>query len=151
MSTCPFLPPGQDVSRTFSVPTLLHWRRAFLRGGLTALAPDPREDRGHARALNAEQKTLLLDIRRDHPTVSAELILRTLVGDRRLDAGRISAVTVRRFFAKRGHFHAQTGRAHGDLRQRLPWQRAEPNELWHADVCHGPDLGLPGKQAHQRG
>ena len=150
ISTCPFLPPDQEVSRTFSVPTLLRWRRAFLKGGLAALAPEPREDRGHARALTAEQKTLLLDIRRDHPTVSAELILRTLVGDGRLDVDRISAVTVRRLFAEHGLFHAQTGRAHGDLRQRLPWQRAEPNELWHADVCHGPDLGLPGKRVHLR-
>ena len=24
------------------------------------------------------------------------------------------------------------------------------NELWHAYVCHGPDLGLPGKRVHLR-
>ena len=54
ISTCPFLPPDQEVSRTFSVPTLLRWRRAFLKGGLAALAPDPREDRGHVRVLIVE-------------------------------------------------------------------------------------------------
>lgn len=150
LSTQTFLPPGQDVSRSFSVPTLLRWRRAFLAGGLPALAPEPRDDRGHARALTAAQKSLILDIRRDHPSVSAELILRTLVADGRLDDGQLSAVTLRRLFAEHGLFQGHPGRAHTDLRQRLPWQRAQPNELWHADVCHGPDLGLPGQRVHLR-
>ncbi len=48
LSEIPFVPPGQDASRTFSVPTLDRWRRAWRRGGLPALAPDAREDRGHA-------------------------------------------------------------------------------------------------------
>ena len=102
------------------------------------------------RALTAEQKSLLLDIRRDHPTVSAELIFRTLISDGRLDVDQVSSVTLRRLFAEHGLFHAQSGHAHGGRRQRLPWRRAEPNELLHADVCHGPVLGLPRKRIHLR-
>lgn len=140
LAATPFLPPGEETSRCYSVPTLLRWRRAWLRGGLAALQPAPRDDRGHGRALSAEQRQLVLDIRRDHPSVSAELVLRTLVRDGRLAEGLLSAGTLRRLFAQHHLFGARTDAAHTAPRQRLPWARTEPNELWHADVCHGPTL-----------
>ena len=145
LSQVAFLPPGQDVTRTFSVPTLLRWRRAWNRGGLAALIPTPREDRGHGRALTEEQKALVLEIRREYPSISAEVILKTLVEDGRIEAGQLSASALRRFFADHGLHHAAPGRQHTSSRKRLPWQMHEPNELWHGDVCHGPNLGRPGK------
>ena len=57
-----FRTPGADVTRTISVPTLERWYYAYKRGGLAALRPRPRKDRGRARRLTPEQRQLLLDI-----------------------------------------------------------------------------------------
>ena len=97
-----FMPPGALVSRHYSVPTLQRWYYAYRRGGLQALEPMGRSDRGHGRALSDEQKQLLVDVRRDHPRVSSALILRTLVFDGRLEEGLITETTLRRFYTERG-------------------------------------------------
>ena len=73
-----FRPPGCDVTKCFSFTTLERWYYAHKRGGLDALRPAPRDDRGHGRELTPEQRQLLLDIRREHPSASVPLILRTL-------------------------------------------------------------------------
>ncbi len=150
LADTPFLPPGEDTSRRYAVPSLLRWRRAWLAGGLAALQPAPRADAGHGRALTEPQRQLVLDIRRDHPSVSAELIIDTLVRDGRLAERQISPGTLRRLFAQHHLFGGRTGPAHSEPRQRLPWARSEPNDLWHTDVCHGPDLVANGRVTRLR-
>ena len=97
-----FRPPGSDGTRRFSVATLERWYYAYRQGGLEALVPEPRSDRGRARELTPEQRTLLLEIRREYPSASVPLILRTLVSDGRLEGGAVSAQTVRRLFREQG-------------------------------------------------
>ena len=94
IAACKYRPPGSRVSKQFSLATLERWFYAYRRGGLDALRPAPRSDRGRARDLTPEQRQLLLDIRREHPTASVPLILRTLVADGRLAKGAVSATTV---------------------------------------------------------
>src|SRR5437762_11415158 len=60
-------PPGADSSRTYSVATLERWYYAFTKGGLTALRPGRRCDRGRGRDLEPAVRALLCDIRREHP------------------------------------------------------------------------------------
>ena len=97
-----FRPPKSLVTRTFSVPTLERWYYALRSGGLEALRPEPRCDRGAAKALTDELRTLLLDIRRDYPSISAALILDTLERLGRVEPGAVSANTVRRLFRRHG-------------------------------------------------
>jgi hypothetical protein len=94
--------PGASITKTISVPTLERWYYAYRKGGLEALRPRPRSDRGRARALPAETRALLLAIRRENPSASVPLILGTLMHDGRLDRGAVSAATVRRLFADHG-------------------------------------------------
>ena len=139
-------PPGAEVSRRFSVATLERWYYAYRRGGLGALAPRPRSDRGRGRELSPEQRALLLDIRREHPSASVPLILRTLIADGRLARGAISAATVRRLFRDEGLDRAAVeGGGAGAGTTRLRWQAERPGALWHGDVCHGPSLLVAGK------
>ena len=91
--------PGADITKTISVPTLERWYYAYRSGGLEALLPKPRSDRGRARALAAETRELLLAIRRENPSASVPLILGTLVRDGRLDQDAVSPSTVRRLYA----------------------------------------------------
>ena len=150
LSTMSFRPPGAQRTRTFSVPTLERWFYAWRSGGLEALRPAKRSDAGHAQALTEAQRTLLLDIRREYAGASAELILSTLVSDGRLDEDAVSPATVRRLFAEHDlpritARDAARGKGHGKgKRARLRWQMAEPNMLWHGDVCHAAPLVLAG-------
>lgn len=136
VAACKYRPPGSRVSKQFSLATLERWFYAYRRGGLDALRPSPRSDRGRARDLTAEQRQLLLDIRREHPTASVPLILRTLVADGRLAQGAVSSTTVQRLYREAG----LTRGVRPDGHTRLRWQAEHPGALWHGDVCHGPSL-----------
>jgi transposase InsO family protein len=134
-----FRRPGASVTRTISVATLERWYYAYRRGGIGALHPRTRGDRGRARALGPALCELLCDIRREHPGASVSLIVRTLVCDGRLAQGLVSPATVRRLFAQRGldRVPLRDGKS---AHTRLRWQAERPNALWHGDVCHGPAL-----------
>jgi transposase InsO family protein len=141
-------PPGSDTTRCYSVPTLERWLYAFKQGGLEALVPRARGDRGRGRDLDPELRELLCDIRREHPSVSVTLMLRTLLADGRIGKD-VTACTVRRMLAERGlartvEVDAECGRA------RLRWQAERPGALWHGDVCHGPTLTCDGKRTPVR-
>lgn len=147
ISTTPVRAPDADATRTVSVATLERWLRAWRQGGLAALKPAERADRGRARALNADAKALVLDIRRAYPTASAEVILRSLVEEGRLAPKLLTATTLRRLFAEHDLHRVARGRVGGERRQRLPWQMPDANMLWHGDVCHGIALGTGRKTA----
>jgi len=131
-----YRPPGRRATRCFGASTLERWFYAYRRGGLAALRPDARSDRGRARELTPEQRELLLDIRREHPGASAALILRTLVLDGRLAKGCVSVSTVARFY--RDAKLPRGARPSGHT--RLRWQAEHPGAVWHGGVCHGPAL-----------
>lgn len=148
LSEQPVRPPGSVRTRTYSVPTLERWYYAYRAGGLAALHPERRSDRGHAQRLTEGQRNLLLGIRKERPRVSAALILRTLEADGRIDRGVVSESTVRRLFGEHGLDRASM--AQRDREPRRRWETAAPNALWHADVCHGPALRIEGKSVPLR-
>lgn len=143
-----FRPPGAAVTRSYATSTLERWLYAYRRGGLGALRPQRRSDRGHARALTIEQRALLLDIRRHHPQASANTILRTLEAEGRLAKRQVSPATVRRLFRANG-LDRRSLRAQDDQVRRR-WQAPHPHALWHADVCHGPALKVDGRSVPLR-
>jgi len=135
--------PDADHTRTYALRTLERWYSAYRKGGLEALRPGPRSDRGRAQALTAEQRELLLDIRREYPFATVPTILRTLTADGRIAAGVISETTVRRLYAERGLDRIPL-RDGPTAKARLRWQAERPGALWHGDVCHGPSLFIGG-------
>lgn len=145
LSTTRFRPPGAKSPRTFSVPTLERWYYAYRRGGMAALRPRPRSDRGHAQALETQQRQLICDIRREYPNASAPLILRTLEADGRIEKGKVSLSTVRRLLRAHDLERSAVERV-SHTTCRLRWQAEVPNALWHGDVCHGPRIGPARKK-----
>jgi putative transposase len=135
-----YRPPGRRATKSFGASTLQRWYYAYRRGGLEALKPDTRSDRGRGRELTAEQRALLLDIRREHPTASVPLILRTLVADGRLAKDAVSETTVARLYRSAGLPRGVRPEGH----TRLRWQAEHPGALWHGDVCHGAAIHIGG-------
>ena len=139
-------PPKSNVSKSFSVPTLERWYYRFRKLGLAGLVPRPRKDRGHAQAVPEETRALLLAVRRENPSASAKLIVRTLEASGRLTVGTLSASTARRLFASAGLLRRSLRDASkGEGADRRRWEAAHAGDLWHGDVCHGPMIGGDGK------
>jgi putative transposase len=138
-----YRPPGSCRSVRLSVSTLQRWYYTYKNRGLEGLVPRPRKDRGRGRKLTQELRTLLCDIRREHPCASVPLILRTLVQGGRMTEADAQAATVRRLYVEHGldRVHLQSPK---EQPIRLRWEAACPNALWHADVCHGPTLQIAG-------
>lgn len=143
--------PGSPVMRHYSIPTLERWYYAYRDGGLDALKPQPRSDRGRGRALSDEQRELLLQIRSEYPTASASTIIDTLQRRKVVEAGVLTVCTVNRFYNAQGMPRRARNGGGVSGEQRLRWQAARPGKLWHSDVCHGPDLtGPDGQVRHVR-
>lgn len=143
-----FRAPGSSWTRTFGVSTLERWYYKYKEGGLDALRSTGRSDRGRARGLDAALLKLLCDIRREYPSASASLILRTLETEGVLKTKTLTPVTLRRFYRDQG-----LPRGHREKRGdavRLRWQAERPHALWHGDVCHGPTLTVNGERVPLR-
>lgn len=136
-------PPDSPITKTYSVPTLERWFYAYRRGGLDALRPKARCDRGRGRDLTPELRALLCDIRREYPSASARLIVRTLEADGRLEKDTIKPGTVRKLFRQEGLDRIAVRDGTGS-KTRLRWEASAPDALWHGDVCHGPTLLVRG-------
>lgn len=136
-------PPNASATRTYSEATLERWYYRFKKRGLAGVTPKRRSDVGHARELTDAQRDLLLAIRREHPTTSVSLILRTLELDGRLAKNAVSISTLRRLY--REHGLDRIALRSGDGRVRLRWQADRVDALWHADVCHGPAMKIAGR------
>lgn len=143
LASVPVRPPDSPITKTYSVPTLERWLYAYREGGLPALRPRERSDRGRGRALTDELRQLICDIRIEHPSASARLIVRTLEADGRLAPNTIKPGTVRKLLRQNGLDRTAVRDGSGAT-TRLRWQAAAPDALWHADVCHGPTLMLNG-------
>jgi transposase InsO family protein len=135
-----FRAPRAHSSQSYSIATLERWYYAFRDGGLEALRPKLRKDKGRGRDLTDEQKALLLGIREEHPHASVALIVDTLVADGRLEKDAVSASTVRRLFADKGLDRVSMRGAAGRGKIRLRWQAERPGALWQGDVCHAQPL-----------
>lgn len=132
-----YMPPGSKTTRTFAPSTLQRWYYSYRAEGLAGLKPASRRT-GHAQALPKEQRELILAIRREHPSASVPLILRTLIDEGCMEPGQVTPAAVRRLLTD--HRLDRRTLARSGKRERRRWQADRPGRLWHADVCHGPPL-----------
>lgn len=126
-------PPGGAASRTFHWKTLQSWYYAAKRGGHRALI-SPSRRKGFGIGLSSETRDLLLQIRREHPSAAADLILEVAVQQGLLEKGQVSPSTLRRLFAAAGVSRNSATRT--DRRERRRWDAGRVGALWHGDVCH---------------
>ena len=147
LSSHRYMPPKSKVTRSFAVSTLQRWYYSYRERGLEGLRPETRRT-GHALSLNEEQRELILEIRRAHPSASVPLILRTLEQEGRVETGAVEPSAIRRLLASHGLDRRTLARM--GKRERRRWQTDQPGRLWHADVCHGPALEIGGRKVPLR-
>ena len=92
-----------DSKRTsISVDTLLDWALRYRNGGLEALAPQSRQDRGQSRAISPQLADLIERLKRENPHRTCTTLLRELALSAGPGTAGISASNVYRFLKQRG-------------------------------------------------
>jgi putative transposase len=131
-----------SARRQVSVDTLLDWTLRYRRNGLAALSPQPRQDRGQARAVAPEVATLIERLKRENPHRTGAALLRELaVADERSHAG-LSASTLYRFLRAHGLTERQLLLDKATAHKKYEAQFA--NQIWQSDMLFGPWVGRPG-------
>jgi len=124
--------------------TVRDWVTLYELYGFAGLEPLPRSDRGSSRTLPEEIQDQLLALRRTRPRASTDSLIRAVqLAQEPGVALRLPRSTVYRFLAA----HAAKAAADKD---GAPDARAftyeHTNDLWTADVMHGPRLVIPGRR-----
>lgn len=128
--------PDGSLQR-FSGSTLRSWLRAYQRGGLDALLPKTRADKGTFRKLDDDAAEIIARHRVQQRALSVKLFHQILHEDGVLPDGfQICEATLRRFLQARGLDKP----LRGPERARAKYEMPHPNDLWVADFMHGPHV-----------
>ena len=129
-------PDGKPVS--FGASTIEKWHRTYKKHGFEGLMPQSRKDEGQSRVLDDDIKSQATFLLKEHPSITAAQIYRTLMTNGTIHPGQVSLSTVERFIRL---IHRQDGIAdHKDMRR---YERPHIHEVWYGDTCFGPFLKTP--------
>jgi putative transposase len=126
--------------RNIAVDTLLEWAKRYRHGGLEALAPKPRQDRGQSRAITPPLAALIERLKRENPHRAGATLLRELALSSGNNEPPLSASTLYRFLKQRGLSEREllAPQAH------KKFEAARANQIWQADMLFGPWVERPG-------
>lgn len=121
--------------------TLWKWLAAYRKGGLLALCPKIRKDRGVLRAFPPDILETAMRLRQENPYRSSNTIIKFLEGDHQVTAGTIARSTLDRHLDLKDY----SRRRLGTLAQQTFGIIATgaPFELLVGDFHHGPHVRLP--------
>jgi len=129
-------------SKSYAPKTIGTWYSDYIKGGIDALKPAPRSDRGVSRVLSPEMSENILIKLKEYPKAPATVIYDMLVEEKSLFKKNVSLATVRRFIsANRAAISDNGAKA-----QMLRFSKEEVNGLWMTDVMYGPYVGAKKKQ-----
>jgi transposase len=131
-----------STRRTVSIDTLLDWALRYRRNGLEGLTPQPRQDRGQARAVDAQTAALIERLKRENPHRTGTSLLRQLASSQGSEQAPVSASTLYRFLRQRGLTTTQLLAEPSSARKKFEAQHA--NQLWQSDMLFGPWVERPG-------
>ena len=132
------LPDGSTI--TYSYKTLEKWKSQYTIGGLDALMPNTRSDKGVSRALNDEAINEIYRLKKDFPRMNATQIHDFLIRNSFIPA-TVSVDSVQRFIR---HNDLKSARD-PNLRDRKAYEEDEFGKIWQADTCYLPYITEDGK------
>ena len=132
------LPDGTTV--TYSYKTIEKWKSLYKAGGLDALMPTSRKDKGVSRVLSDEAIAEIYRITEEHPRINATQIHAHLIKESFIPA-TVSVDAVQRFIR---HNDLKSAR-NPSLRDRKAFEEDAFGKLWQADTCYFPHITEDGK------
>ena len=118
--------------RHVSVDTLLHWAARYRNGGLDALGPQPRSDRGKPRVISPQLAQLIERLKRENPHRNGTTLLRELALVSDDGTAPLSESSLYRFLKKQGLTKRQ-------LLAKTGYKKFEAefaNQIWQSDLMY---------------
>lgn len=127
-----------DSKRTYvSKESILRWYHEWKRGGIEALQPLSRHDKGKTQ-LPIDVQESIIQLKQDNPARSIATLVNMIERQGLMSKGKLSRSSVHRFLQ------------HHRLSKRLPtsvntierrsFVAAHAGDLWQGDVLHGPSV-----------
>jgi transposase InsO family protein len=120
--------------RRYTPKTLRGWLYQYLRGGIEALKPGYRSDRGKYRKIDFELSEKIKQKKLEHPEMPNKLLYETLIGEGIISPDKVSLSTFYRFL-KNIPVKSLDKEKEGKTKR---FSHEYINELWQTDVMYGP-------------
>jgi len=124
-----------------SEETILRWYYQWKRGGIEALAPLVRHDKGSTQ-LPDDVQSALLQLKKDNPARSINTLITLLESQGLVAKNKLARATVHRFLQQQKLSKRIISDSHTIERRSFVAQHA--GDIWHGDVMHGPHIQTPG-------
>lgn len=121
--------------RKYSPKTIESWYCDYMRGGLDALKPGYRKDRGNCRKIDTELAEKILETKRKYPKAPTTIIYDKLIKKGILKEGQISLTTLYRFLKFSNHESIYETEEKKEIKR---FAHQYINELWYGDLMYGP-------------
>jgi len=140
LAACHYDIPGSRNS-LLSEKTIEAWYYAWRRGGLDALIPKVRSDRGQSK-IAPEVQEAILAAKRKNPRRSIRVIRRLLERQGTVARGELSRSAIHRLLQAHG-LSCPSGAA-SEPEERRAYVAEYAGDIWYGDVMHGPRVPMNG-------
>jgi transposase InsO family protein len=124
--------------RTYlSHETIKRWYYDWMRGGIDALQPKVRMDKGSTQ-LSSSVQSKLLELKQDNPSRSINLLITMIESSGLVSKGTVARASVHRFL-KQLQLSKRILPSVNTIEHRS-FVAARAGELWQGDVLHGPSI-----------
>ena len=131
------LPDGSTA--TYSYKTVEKWQSLYRSGGIDALMPHTRSDKGSTRALSDEAIAEIYRLKENYPRLNATQIYHQLIAGSFIPA-TVNVSAVQRFIKRNDLKSARNP----NLRDRKAFEEAAFGRMWQADTCYLPHITEDG-------
>lgn len=131
------LPDGSTFQ--YNPKTLEKWSSNYKNGGMTALMPQVRSDKGSSRALNDTAIEEIFRLKQEFPKLNATQIYFRLIQEGFISSA-VCVSAVQRFIRKQDLHCARNP----NVKDRKAFETAHFGALWQADTCYLPYISENG-------
>ena len=132
------LPDGRVFQ--YKPKTVAKWYQLYEKGGMEALIPRTRCDKGGTRVIKDEAEREIHRLKKEYPRLNATQIREKLVQDGTL-AATVSVSTIQRYIKR----HGLRGMEESAHRDRKAYEEEYFGGMWQADTCYLPYIKEDGK------
>jgi len=122
--------------RKYAPKTLESWYCDYMHGGIDALKPGLRGDRGNSRKISPELGEKILEMKKQYPKAPKTIIYELLIKEGIIKFDQISLSSLYRFLKKSSLRGIEIPGEEKKEFKRFSHQYI--NELWQADLMYGP-------------
>lgn len=128
--------------RFLSEKTIEAWYYAWKKGGIEALIPHRRNDRGRCK-LNVHLQAQVIQAKKDNPSRSLDSIIHLLESQGIVATGQLKRSTIHRLLKQHGL--SKPAIVDGQPIERRSYEAQYAGDIWYGDVMHGPKVTIKGQ------